>query len=229
MKPQKVLVVCPHCGHGQPEPPGAYSTHCKKCGQHFRLKEVWRPPGKARPALKPTRRITCFDCGTELEVPPTGQSTMCKRCSSYVDLQDHRITGVVSKNFRTKGRLVIEETGHLLNTDSIAGDVVIKGRFLGKLTVEGSLEIHTGAQVKGRIEAARLIIPEGNRFAWPQTLVVAAAEIAGELVANLQAKDTVLLRPTARFFGDITARDLVVESGAVWEGRARVGVAGSAD
>ena len=52
---------------------------------------------------------------------------------------------------------------------------------------------------------------------------VGAAEIGGELVANLQSAGTVLLRSTARFFGDVEAGNLVIESGAVFVGAAKVG------
>ena len=110
MKPQKVLVACPKCGHSQQEPPAAYSTVCKNCRQHFRLDEVLpaapnhapakpvaSPSGISAPAPGPEprrqlKRVICFQCGTELEVPPSAQSTMCKRCSAHVDLQDYRIT-----------------------------------------------------------------------------------------------------------------------------------------
>ena len=71
------------------------------------------------------KRIECFQCGTELEVSPSAQSTMCKRCSAHVDLQDYDIANTLSKNLRTKGRVVLHETGCLLNTDSIAGEAIL--------------------------------------------------------------------------------------------------------
>jgi cytoskeletal protein CcmA (bactofilin family) len=52
---------------------------------------------------------------------------------------------------------------------------------------------------------------------------VDAADIGGELVATLQAAGAVRLRSTARFFGTIQAPGLIVESGAVFVGTARVG------
>jgi cytoskeletal protein CcmA (bactofilin family) len=223
MKPQKVSVACPRCGHSQLEPAAAYSTVCKKCGQHFRLREARRPPARSAEAPKALRRITCFACGTDLTVPPAAQSTMCKRCGGHVDLRDYRISGADSKNFKTKGRLVIEADGYLFNTDSVAGDVVIKGRFLGKLTAERSLEIHTGARLQGTLRIARLVIPAGQAFAWAEPLHVTEAEIGGELVADLCAAGTVRLKPTARLFGQVEARDLVVQSGALWVGRAKAG------
>jgi cytoskeletal protein CcmA (bactofilin family) len=148
---------------------------------------------------------------------------MCKRCSSHVDLSDYQVAQTVSKNFRTHGRLVIEEKGYVLNTNSLAGEAVIKGRVIGKIATQGALEIHSTANIKGSFSAGRLVIPPGNHFRWPEALQVGAAEIGGELVANLSSSGTVVLKSSARFFGDIEAGNLVIESGAVFVGGAKVG------
>src|SRR5687768_4378138 len=153
MKQDKVLVACPKCGHTQHEPAAAYSSVCKKCRQYFRLEEVLRAAAQAgKPQVAPHRevkQVTCFQCGTELEVSPSAQSTMCKRCSAHLDLRDYQISNAVSKNFRTRGRFVIEEGGFVFNTETVVADAVIKGRFLGKLTADNSLEIHRTAEIKG--------------------------------------------------------------------------------
>src|SRR4030095_10890761 len=98
MKTEKVLVVCPQCGHSQHEPAAAYSSNCKKCRHYFRLEDVLRPAAKtaktdsaksAAEAGRDLRPVTCFQCGTALAVSPSAQSTMCKRCSSHLDLRDY--------------------------------------------------------------------------------------------------------------------------------------------
>jgi len=157
-----------------------------------------------------------------LVVPKAAASTMCKRCSAYVDLSDYRITGTVSKNFRTHGWLVVEEKGYLLNTDSLAAEAVIKGRVIGKVAARGGLELHSTARIKGSFTAGRLIIPAGQRLRWPETVQVGGAEIGGELVASLKAAGTVALRATARLFGNVIAANLVVEACAVFVGHADV-------
>jgi cytoskeletal protein CcmA (bactofilin family) len=222
-KNEKVLVVCPKCGHRQKELPSAYSTFCKKCNLYFRVQYVHKAEAKPREVLHELRRIICFQCRTELTVPLTAESTMCKRCSAHVDLRDYEISSATSKNFRTKGRFTIHEKGFLFNTDSLVGAAVIKGKFLGKLTVEGALEIHPTAEIKGSFRAGKLIIPLGTKFRWKEDLKVGGAEIRGDLVANLQSDGTVVLTSTARYFGDVEARSLVVESGAVFVGTAKTG------
>lgn len=176
----------------------------------------------AAPAVA-LRQIRCFDCGTALEVAASAQSSMCKRCSSYIDLLDYRITQTVSRNFKTKGCLVIEPRGYVLNANALVGAAEIKGRFLGKLAAEGALTLHSTAEIKGSFTAGCLVIPGADHFRWPEPIQVGDADIAGELVARLQAKGTVILRATARMFGDIQARSLVVEEGAVLVGAVRVG------
>lgn len=219
----RVRVVCPHCGHTQTEPRTAISTFCKKCRGHFHVQEVLKPSPKPVEPRRELRQVTCFACGAELEVAASAESTMCKRCGRYVDLKDYRIANAVSKNFKTKGAFIIESKGYAFNTEAVVGSAVIKGRFLGKLVTEGSLEIFSTAEIKGSFKAERLIIPADNHFRWKEPIRVGSAEIAGELANDLHAEGTVVLRATARFFGDIEARDLVIESGAVLVGRARIG------
>ncbi|HEX4350788.1 MAG TPA: polymer-forming cytoskeletal protein [Verrucomicrobiae bacterium] len=223
LKQDQVLVACPHCGHQQPEWRSAFSTNCRKCGRHYRVQEALNPAPRAPDRAPPQRRIICFECGTELDVPASAESTMCKRCSRYVDLHDYDINTAVSKNFKTKGRFVVQPKGYVFNTETIAWDVIVKGRFHGKLTAEQSLTIYTGAEIKGPVSAAHLIIPAENHFRWPAGFKIGSAEIAGELAATVQATGTVTLKSTARWFGDLTAKNLVVEEGAVIVGALRIG------
>lgn len=222
-KKDTVPATCPKCGHVQPEPRGAYSTLCKKCRTHFRLEEAAQKAPKPLPRAIEQKRIQCFQCGTELEVALAATSTMCKRCSSHVDLSDYYVTQTVSKNFRTYGRLIVEEKGYVLNTNSHVGEAVLKGRVIGKIVAVRTLEIHSSAQIKGTFTAGRLIVPAGNHFRWAELLRVGAAEIGGELAANLHTAGTVLLKSTARLFGDVQAANLVVEPGAVFVGGAKIG------
>ncbi len=223
-KQDQVLVACPHCGHQQAEPRTAFSTICKKCGRHLRLQDILNPPARTAQRAPKQRHITCFECGAGLEVPASAESTMCKWCSCYVDLHDYRIATAMAKNFKTKGTLAVEFKGYVFNTESIAGDAVIKGKYHGKLIVERSLTIYSTADIKGSLAAAHLVIPAENHFRWPGPLQVGSAEIAGELAGNLRAEGTVVLKSTARLFGDVEAGKLVVEAGTVLVGRMRVGL-----
>jgi cytoskeletal protein CcmA (bactofilin family) len=162
-------------------------------------------------------------CETELDVPVAAQSTMCKRCSSHVYLKDYEIRNTVSKNFKTKGRFVVEQGGCLLNTDCIASEVVLRGKVIGKLVAEQTLEIYDGSEIRGQFQAGQLVIPVGNHFRWAEPIRVRAARIDGELVGNVEAQGTVQIGSSARFFGDIVAGAVVMQPGAVFVGRMKIG------
>jgi cytoskeletal protein CcmA (bactofilin family)/DNA-directed RNA polymerase subunit RPC12/RpoP len=219
----KVSVSCPHCGHTQTEPASAFSTTCKQCHQYYRVQDVLNPKEKRVAPPKEIKRVACFECGAELEAPAAAQSTSCKKCGRHVDLKDYEIDKAVSKNFRTAGRFVVEEDGFVFNTDSIVGEAVIKGKFHGRLVTERALEIYTTAIIQGSFKAGRLVVPEGNRFRWEEELKVGGAEIGGELVANLRSEGCVTFKSKARFFGDVRAKHLVIEDGAVFVGSVEIG------
>jgi cytoskeletal protein CcmA (bactofilin family) len=222
-KQDTVLVACPHCGHQQAEPRTAFSSVCKKCRQHLRIQEILHPAPKAAEQGPARKRITCFECGAELEVPVSAESTMCKRCSRYVDMKNYVINSAVSKNFKTKGSFVIDPKGYVFNTEAIVSEAVIKGRFLGKLFAEQSLTIYSTAEIKGSFKTARLIVPAANHFRWREQIKIGSAEIAGELAANLLADEIVVLKSTARLFGDVEAANMIIEEGAVVVGHLRIG------
>ncbi len=222
-KQDKVLLTCPHCGYQQVESREAFSTICRKCGQHLRVQEILHPPRKAAAPAPNQKQITCFECGAELVIPASAESTMCKRCSQYVDLHDYRITSALAKNFKTKGAFIVELKGYVFNTESIVGDAVIRGKFHGKLVTKGSLTIYSTADIKGTLNADHLVIPAENHFRWPDPIPVGSAEIAGELTASLRAQGAVVLKSTARLFGNVDAKDLIVEDGAVVVGKMQIG------
>jgi len=221
-KSNKLPVTCPHCGHSQLEAPAVYSTVCKGCRQHFRVQDSGKAPALEPVARKGGRQVTCFKCNTELDVSPTAQSTMCKRCSSHMDLRDYTITSATSRNFQTKGRFVVEEGAYLFNTDTTATHLILKGRVLGKLTAEDSLEVYSSAEIKGSFKARKLVIPAGQRFRWPEPLTLQGAEISGELVANIKGGRTIVIRSTGRLFGDVQAENIVIEPGAVIVGEMKI-------
>jgi len=220
---KKISVSCPHCGHTQTEPASAFSTTCKSCRQYYRVQDVLNPKQKRAAPPKETKRVACFECGTALEAPAAAQSTLCKKCGRHVDLKDYEIDKAVSKNFRTAGRFVVEEDGFVFNTDSVVGEAVIKGKFHGRLVTERAMEIYSSAVIQGSFEAGRLVVPEGNRFRWEDELNVGGAEIGGELVADLRSEGSVMLKSKARFFGDVRAKNLVIEDGAVFVGSVEIG------
>jgi len=218
-KLDKVRLACPQCGHQQAEPRTAISSVCKKCGQYFRVQEVLNPTAAPVEKSPDQRHITCFDCRAELDVPQSAESTMCKKCSRYIDLKDYVINSAVSKNFKTKGNFVIEPKGYVFNTEAVVANAVIKGRLLGKLFADESLTLYSSAEIKGSLKTGKLIIPATEHFVWPEKCEANEVDLAGELVGALNIPGTIHLRATARLFGDVAAKKLVVEEGAVLVGK----------
>jgi cytoskeletal protein CcmA (bactofilin family)/DNA-directed RNA polymerase subunit RPC12/RpoP len=219
---EKAPVVCPRCGHEQLEPRQAISSNCRQCGEYLKVQELFNPTRKAEVKAVEQRRVTCFDCGTELDVPAAAQSAMCKRCSSYLDLKDYTIANAVSKNFKTKGRFVVERKGYVFNTDVVAREIIVKGQVIGKLTAEDTLTIYSTAEIKGKCRAHVLVIPADNAFHCNTPIDADSVEILGEWVGNMKVTGTVRLRSSGRLFGDVEAPAMVIEEGAVMVGRATI-------
>jgi cytoskeletal protein CcmA (bactofilin family) len=220
----KALVICPKCGHQQPESRAAISSNCRQCGQYLRVQDLINPVAKTEAKGPEQTRVHCFDCGTEQDVPVAAKSAMCKRCSSYMDLQDYTIANAVSKNFKTKGRFVIEPKGYVFNTTIVAREVVLKGQLIGKVAAEQSLTIYATAEIKGSFQTPMLIVPADNAFHWREPIRVGSVEIRGELVGNVHAEGTVIVRRTGRLFGNVESRHLVTEEGAIVVGKMKVGL-----
>jgi cytoskeletal protein CcmA (bactofilin family) len=221
-KPEKAVVTCPHCASQQWVAPAAFSAVCKQCGQYLRVQELLKPAPKKPPPAPEQKRIACFECHSEFDVPTSAQSTMCKKCSAYIDLHDYSISNAVSKNFKTKGAFVIQQSGYVFNSETVATDATIKGRFIGKLIVERSLTLCSTARIKGSIQAAHLVIPEENEVRWEGELAVGSAEIKGELTANLRAA-AVHVRTNGHLLGAVRTRSLIADAGAVLSVSAHIG------
>ncbi len=191
----------------------------------------------ASPPKKDTIPVTCPKCGHVQPEPRSAYSTLCKQCGQHFRLQEALHPAVKPQKLAFEQKQVIcfqcraelqvavaaESTMCKKCSSHVDLRAVVKGRFIGKLVAERTLEIHSTANIKGTFSTGRLIVPAGNHFRWAEALRVGAAEIGGELVANLQSAGTVMLKSTARFFGDVRAGNLVVESGAVFVGAARIG------
>lgn len=94
---------------------------------------------------------------------------------------------------------------------------------VGKDSVlEGSFEVREGIRVdgtlKGQLTASGTLVvgPSGRVEADP--IRVYDAVVAGHLIGKLEAAHRVKLEPSAVLTGDITARVLVIEEGAVFHG-----------
>lgn len=101
-------------------------------------------------------------------------------------------TTVVGADSHFKGELTFERTAK------------INGKFDGKITGKGELQVSQNAVCKADVEAA-------------------GVQVDGLIEGNLNAKDTVKLNGSGVVRGDITAAKMVMTEGASFHGMCAVG------
>ena len=84
-----------------------------------------------------------------------------------------------------------------------AGDLVVRGRLQGTVSLQGKLQIEPGAEVQADVD-------------------VGEADIGGDLRGDLQCSGRVILRREGRVIGQLRAGRLVVEPGAIIQGEVLV-------
>ncbi len=96
--------------------------------------------------------------------------------------------------------VTIISTGVMLEGKlSSNGNVRIDGNVKGNINAKGNVTIGSHGEVAGEISAQ---------------VITLGGKVNGSLVAN----DKIMLEPTASLKGDIVAKILVIEEGAVFEG-----------
>jgi cytoskeletal protein CcmA (bactofilin family) len=83
-------------------------------------------------------------------------------------------------------------------------DVILRGRIEGRVQLTGAFSVEDGAIVQADVQAR----------------IVA---IAGVVVGNVSASESVHLGPKARVIGDLTSPRIVIEAGAAYRGRVEMG------
>jgi len=99
---------------------------------------------------------------------------------------------------------LLAEGAHLEGTLEAAQDVRVAGRVVGRVRAGGRIIVAGGGHVEGDLEAV-------------------SAEIAGTVIGDVAVSERLVLRPTARLEGHVTAGRLIVEEGAVFNGECRTG------
>ena len=101
-------------------------------------------------------------------------------------------TTVIGADSHFKGELEFDKTARII------------GRFDGKITGKGELQVAQNAQCKADLDLTN-------------------ANIDGDIEGNVNAKDTVRLNANGRVKGDITAAKMVMAEGASFHGMCAVG------
>ncbi|MCL4538812.1 MAG: polymer-forming cytoskeletal protein [Bacteroidetes bacterium] len=96
-------------------------------------------------------------------------------------------------------------------------NIVSQGsRFEGKITSSGSLRVD--GQVNGDIAlSGDLVIGMSGEITG--NIDAQAVTVSGKITGNLNVKNKLVLEPKARIKGDIRASKLVIDEGAVFDGK----------
>ncbi|MBI2984107.1 MAG: polymer-forming cytoskeletal protein [Candidatus Kerfeldbacteria bacterium] len=80
------------------------------------------------------------------------------------------------------------------------GDVVVEGHVAGSLKTSKSLRVGPGAVVKAEVEAANITV-------------------AGEIRGHIKCQGKIELASTAKIFGNVDTKSIVVAHGAILHGK----------
>lgn len=90
------------------------------------------------------------------------------------------------------------------------GNIVVKGSVAGSVRTTKHLSVEQGAKIMANVKAG-------------------TAKVAGEVKGNMKVKESLELTSTARVLGDIEAKILIIEAGALVSGRVNMPGLESAD
>lgn len=84
------------------------------------------------------------------------------------------------------------------------GDIRVDGVLKGKLIAKGRLVLGQSGSIEGEVDCGSAIV-------------------SGELKANIQSKELLVLKETAKLYGDIKTEKLSIEPGAMFSGKCAMG------
>jgi len=104
-------------------------------------------------------------------------------------------------------RSIISSEVEIIGTVKTSGSIQIEGRVEGEILSEGDVLLGKSGSVKGNLR-------------------VNSVTVAGTIQGNIQAKDRIELKSTARLLGDIKSKRLAVEDGVTFVGNSEVNPTG---
>ena len=101
-------------------------------------------------------------------------------------------------------RNVLSTDVEIKGTVKFTNDLVVDGKIEGEINSDGNLTVGENARLKAEIKTATIIV-------------------YGKVHGNLTATDRVELKASAEVVGDIKAKTLSIEAGAIFVGKSTVG------
>lgn len=103
------------------------------------------------------------------------------------------------------------------HTDSITTFIGAETRFQGELNFDGTVRLD--GTVEGMIQGPKGVLIVGEQARIKADVKVRVAIVMGEVTGSIDAHEKIELYPPARIVGDVKAPEVLIESGAVLNGR----------
>jgi cytoskeletal protein CcmA (bactofilin family) len=113
-------------------------------------------------------------------------------------------SGGLNRPLTPSTRNVLSSDVEIKGTVKFTNDLVVDGKIDGEIHSNGSLTVGENARIKAEIKTATVIV-------------------YGKVHGNLTASDRVELKSSAEVIGDIKAKTLSIEAGAIFIGKSTVG------
>jgi len=127
-----------------------------------------------------------------------------QKSSAKISLENELMRGSVHATAEAEHRDDVETVvGPSVNVEgdfSSEGNIIVKGTVAGSIHTSKHLLVEEGAKIMANVRSG-------------------SAKIAGEVRGNMKVKEVVELTSTAKVLGDIEAKILVVEGGALLYGK----------
>jgi len=101
-------------------------------------------------------------------------------------------------------RNVLSSDVEIKGTVKFANDLVVDGKIEGEISSDGNLTVGENARIKAEVKTATVVV-------------------YGKVHGNITVTDRVELKSSAEVVGDIKAKTLSIEAGAIFVGKSTVG------
>lgn len=108
----------------------------------------------------------------------------------------------IGSNSSDKSTVIAAGTDINCSLFKAVGNVIIDGRIIGDVEIDGDLIIETNGYIEGNIISKHIIC-------------------SGDVTGNIKSDEITHLRETANVYGDITSTSLKIEEGAVFCGNCK--------
>jgi DNA-directed RNA polymerase subunit RPC12/RpoP len=225
-RPEAQLVECPSCGQQQELDKGVLSAFCKRCHRRLSVDELTSAgASNAVPVFDgsdvPMVNVTCTRCGRETPVPKAAINAKCRHCRELIALRKGRPVARAKRGGRVEGPRAQVFRCYTCGAELTAAEEALStmcpkcGRRVELRDLEVTAHRQQDMFTCGRVHVAAGGLLEGSINA---SVVLIEGEVRGPVTSG----SSLVVGATGRCYGQVVARALRVEHGAVLVGPVRL-------